>query len=376
MREIGILIGYEYKKILQRRSSWISLGTVLLLIVFGGIIGVMGDSYVDGKRIGNNYDLVQKERKELESFSGKRLDEELFQEVWEQENVSTLCMMIQWGIGSGTKIDGKNFYECRDWMLESNYQREKLSDGEIEFHKKEGEKIETPYLYGNMMGFERYFSMQGINGMFLAFALAICFAPMFAGEYTSHMDAFVLTARFGKNKLIAAKLLTGLSFAVFSGLLVSGISLLEIGIFYGLSGWNLPVQVSTVGFYFSLPINLLEMLGITTGCSIMALCMTVFFVMFCSVKMKSPFGVIILSFIFIFLPEPLLLIVAEKRLLFMLVNSMPVSMMEARAPMADQLFTIGNQYLYFYQLIPAVYLFLMIGLAFWSYRSFRNRALV
>ncbi|MCI8484119.1 MAG: hypothetical protein HFH41_07245 [Lachnospiraceae bacterium] len=376
MREIGILIGYEYKKILQRRSSWISLGVVLILVIFGGIAGVIGDYYMDGKRIGSNYDLVRQERKELESLTGRRLDEKLFPEVQEELNVSVLCMMIQREIGSRVKIDGENFYKCREKMLASNYQREKLSAGEIEFHKKEEKKIETPYLYGNMMGFERYFSIQSVNGICLSFALAICFAPMFAGEYASRMDAFVLTTRFGKNKLIAAKFLTGLSFAVFSELLVLGISLLEIGIFYGLSGWNLPIQVSTTGFYFSLPINLLEMLGITAGCSIMALCMTVFFVMFCSVKIKSSFGVIILNFIFIFLPEPLLLMVAEKRWLFMLVNSMPASMMEARAPMADQLFTMGNRHFYFYQLIPVVYLFLMAGLAWRTYRSFHDRVIV
>ncbi len=186
------------------------------------------------------------------------------------------------------------------------------------------------------------------------------------------MDGLVLSSRYGKNKLIYAKLLTGISFAFFSSVILSGILLLEIQAIYGLGDWNLPIQVSLTGCYLSLPVNLLEFLGIITGCCVISTCMTSMFVLFCSVNMKSPFGVIIVSFAFIFVPVVLIYAVNGHRLLFMIINSMPSSMVFPGSVAAHQLISVGNHYFYFFQWVPAVYLCLMGLLSWWIFRSFRN----
>ncbi len=50
MREIMYLTGYEYKKIFQKRSTWIALALVALWTVFSGISGIIGDYYVEGEK--------------------------------------------------------------------------------------------------------------------------------------------------------------------------------------------------------------------------------------------------------------------------------------------------------------------------------------
>ena len=54
------------------------------------------------------------------------------------------------------------------------------------------------------------------NGLsfYTCFALVICLSGMFAGEVSSRMEAVVLSTRYGKNKLLAAKLLVGMSLAL------------------------------------------------------------------------------------------------------------------------------------------------------------------
>ena len=48
MRELLNLTGYEYKKIFQKRSTWIALGAVLLWVLFAGIGGTLGEYYIEG----------------------------------------------------------------------------------------------------------------------------------------------------------------------------------------------------------------------------------------------------------------------------------------------------------------------------------------
>ncbi len=420
MRELWDLTGYEYKKIFLKRSTWIALGVVLLWVLFSGVSGAAGNYYIDGEKVDSHYHIVKQEREALESLEIKELNQEFFQkgredlaefsdnqaglrdnwenaenkaglrdnwenaenkaEYWKKyykayapyHNLDTLLAMMGNHNIDTEEVDGTNFYEFRSRMMENIFQKEKLSQGEIAFHKKENEKIKTPYAYGNMLGFDNYFRMQTPNFIFLAFAVAIILAPVFAGEHTSRMDALALSSRYGKNKLIWAKLLAGISFTVFAALGFSVIFLLEIQAVYGLSGWNLPIQVCVEGFYLNLPVNLLGFLGITAGCCILAACMTAMIVMFCSAKMKTPFGVIIVCFVFIFAPVFLINMVGDSRFLYMLVCSFPTSMYYPRGVAAHQLLCVGNHYFYFFQWVPVLYLILTAGLAAWSYRSFKN----
>ncbi len=409
MREVFTLAGYEYQKIFKRRSTWIALFLVLLWTLFSVFGVVFGDFYMEGEKVASHYQMAQMEREALEHLEIKELNQKFFQkqkedlkafskeyrgllfgekapgrraEGWKKyyeyyapyDNLGTLLAMMDNQIG-GIEMEEageKDFYQYRDIMLEKVFEGEKLSDGEIDFHRKENEKIKTPYAYGNMIGYDNVFRMITPNCIFLAFAAAIILAPMFAGEYTSNMDALVLSSRFGKNRLIIAKLLTGISFGLFSSLCFLGIFLLEIQTIYGLSGWNLPVQVCVSGIYLTLPITLLELLGIAVGCCTIAICMTAVAVMFCSARMKSPFGVVIVSFAFISAPIFLVSMVADYRILFMIVNSLPTSMMYPAGAASHQLVSVGNHYFYFFQWVPVVYLCLMTGLSWWSYRIFRN----
>lgn len=243
----------------------------------------------------------------------------------------------------------------------------------IDFHEKENKQVETPFSYGNMMGFERYFSLQYTMDLIFAFVAVVCIAPLFAGEYTSGMDQMILSARYGKNKVIQAKLLTGISFALMLTLSVFGLTLMEIGMIYGFDGWNLPVQVITEGFCLSLPINMLQMLAISLMCRVFASCMIIAVVMFLSVKMKTPFGVIILAFLFIFVPMVLNNMVPIDSIWYMFVKGTPTAMMMSWVGVSNGMIQIGKCCLYFFQAMPVVYTCLMAVLFVWIYHSFRRR---
>ena len=409
MAKIVYLAGYEYRKILKRRSTWIALAVVLAWVLFGGFAGIYGNYYMEGEKVATHFQMVEMEREALGDLVIKKLDQGFFEK--KKTDMETIvkdkeaALYSEGAEGSRAsrwkeyyrayapygklydllgllencidgieidQVDGENFYSFRDQALDGIYGGERLSHGEIEFHKREDGKVPKPYAYGNMAGYEWYLQMLSPTCIILAFAIAIILAPMFAGEYSSHMDALALSCRYGKNKLIWAKVITGISFAAFSTLFFAALSLLEVQVIYGLDGWDLPVQASILGFFLILPINFLGLAAVATGCCLAAACMVAMVVMFCSAKMKTPFGVIIVSFIFIFAPIYLIYMVAGHRVLFMVVNSLPTSMMFVGSMAAPQLLAVGGRHLYFFQWVPPVYLVLIAGLALWSFRTFQR----
>ncbi len=337
MKELLSLIGYEYKKIGKRRFVWAALATVLAGALVWGL--PRGDAEI------------------------------------EEKGVASQCYMLLEGMLGKVDyqgMDDADFYHAHAQMLEGLYQSEKLSSGEIAFHRQELSQVEKPFFRGGILGFEKYFSMQGALGLAIAFVVAICLAPIFSNEYASHMDALILTSRYGKNKAILAKLLTGFTLAVGITVLCLGAVLLELSASYGFHGWDLPVQACRTGFPSSIPIHMLQMLGISVGCAVSASCLVAAVVMFCSAKIKSSFRVIIVSMIFILLPELLIYTVYEKRPWFMFMNSMPASMMYPGGLISCRLFSIGGHYLYFFQAVPVAYLFFMVVFGVWGHYCFRN----
>lgn len=401
MKEVLTLAGYEYKKIFQRKVSLIALGAVLVLTLFSGAAMLLGQVYVEGEIVESHGEQLKDQRQAVEELAGIPIDDKLLGEAelaygnimsedfcmdtgegWEVYKASiypysfiqNMSEEIKKDYGSTKQtITGEEFYRLREAYMEQMYEREKLSLGEIAKHTSEMKKLDTPVTYGWTNGYQRYNQLVFMDGMFLAFAVAICIAPLFAGEYTSHVDQLMLTSKYGKNKAISAKLLTGFSFAFLAAFVMNLLLLLEIGILYGLENWNLPIQSITDGFFLSVPINLLTMTVIVVVYQTLATCMIGAVVIFCSQKMKSPFGVIIVASLLIFVPLFLMAVPSDMRFFYLLIRFLPNGVMEGHMIFDDLLFQIGNGYFYIYQVVPIVWIILMTGMGILVYKGFQKR---
>lgn len=90
---------------------------------------------------------------------------------------------------------------------------------------------------------------------FFAFAMvAVCIAltPVFSGEYQDRTDAVLLSSRYGRSKLVAAKIVAALAFATayfaLATLIIMGAALA----FFGAEGGDLPVQVLSLSIPYDL----------------------------------------------------------------------------------------------------------------------------
>lgn len=79
MAGIVYLAGYEYRKIFQRRSTWIALAVVLAWVLFGGFAGIYGNYYMEGEKVATHFQMVEMEREALGDLAIKKLDQGFFE---------------------------------------------------------------------------------------------------------------------------------------------------------------------------------------------------------------------------------------------------------------------------------------------------------
>ena len=83
-------------------------------------------------------------------------------------------------------------------------------------------------------------------------AVCIALTPVFSGEYQDRTDAVLLSSRYGRSKLVAAKIVAALAFATayfaLATLIIMGAALA----FFGAEGGDLPVQVLSLSIPYDL----------------------------------------------------------------------------------------------------------------------------
>jgi len=114
------------------------------------------------------------------------------------------------------------------------------------------EKVDKPYYYDYYNGWLEFCTgFSRFAAIILGAVIIILLSPVFSQEYSSNMDNLVLTAKYGKNKLITAKVLS--AFALTTALYLSFAALNSVlyAAVYGLRGYNCNIQIH--GDYFESP---------------------------------------------------------------------------------------------------------------------------
>lgn len=128
------------------------------------------------------------------------------------------------------------------------------SDSERAFWTAKQAEMTHPLSYGYAGGWSNIIDCIA----FVSFAiLAVCvaLAPVFAGEYADRTDSVLLSSRYGRTRLLTAKILASLLFAAgyfaLCALIICGVSLAA----YGAGGADLPVQVLAMGSPYDITVS-------------------------------------------------------------------------------------------------------------------------
>lgn len=197
--------------------------------------------------------------------------------------------------------DGESFYQTMEGKIQTllNNPSRTLSNEQKEYWGSMADKVKTPLQYGYYEGWEIIISSFELL-MFALLAICIVIAPVFSGEYQAGTDAVILSAKYGKTKLITAKIAASLLFGTVAFILhivvACGLPLAA----FGADGWNLPLQIANTTIPY--PFTFLQAVLINIGIIYLVLLAMVGLTLLLSAQMKSPYLVLVILVPVLFIP--------------------------------------------------------------------------
>ena len=390
------LMGYEFKKMFRRKSCMICTLVILPILLTAGLLMIMGNMDVDGEFVCTRYEYAKMERKIGESMNGMTITEERLLEAkreWQEysqlkitadnyleirEKYMEARLLID--IASDEYVsanlkEGAGFYELWQNKLKTSWETLELSDTQIAYLTEKMEGQEEPWAYAYNAAYERFTALQMTIILFVCIIMVICLAPMFGEEYSSRVDALMLSSKYGRSKVFLAKILTGLVFA-FSVTVLGFLAVwIEQGIIYGFGDASAPMQVIYQMRQYEYPypftsggVLFLMIAGGTIGILFFAAMIMVF-----SACMKTAFGPAVAGLMLCFLPMfDGLIPIGTWPLLDMISRFVPGIFASFRRLLEVSVLQAGNWCFQTYQYMPVVYLLLAGIFLLFSARRFLN----
>ena len=335
------MIKYEWKKIWKSRLAQLSIigcGLFLVFCVWSSIMQISatnengenfsGMSAVEVmKDTQKNIELTQKNVDEIvrqylkytsdpntnsESETHQYLSEEVYRTFYlPNRDLLSLITNVYREPGSGSSMRevleenvGKDFREAQikrdNTYIDLKKEQGRLTSSEANYWKEKTGNLQE-YQYGYHKGWSMILDTLTWP-VLIMMIICIGIAPIFAGEYQSKCDSLILCMKYGKSKLIFAKIVSGWLYAtcVYWGITLIYSSVYMI--FLGTQGADLPIQLKypamSVGYNLTMgeAVVIALLLGYFFTLGIMGI------TLFMSALLKNTYAVIIVAFLLIIIP--------------------------------------------------------------------------
>lgn len=335
------MIKYEWKKIWKSKLAQLSIigcGLFLVFCVWSSIMQISatnengenfsGMSAVEVmKDTQKNIELTQKNVDEIvrqylkytsdpntnsESETHQYLSEEVYRTFYlPNRDLLSLITNVYREPGSGSSMKevleenvGKDFREAQikrdNTYIDLKKEQGRLTSSEANYWKEKTGNLQE-YQYGYHKGWSMILDTLTWP-VLIMMIICIGIAPIFAGEYQSKCDSLILCMKYGKSKLIFAKIVSGWLYAtcVYWGITLIYSSVYMI--FLGTQGADLPIQLKypamSVGYNLTMgeAVVIALLLGYFFTLGIMGI------TLFMSALLKNTYAVIIVAFLLIIIP--------------------------------------------------------------------------
>lgn len=260
------LIIFEFRKIMIPRV-WISIAGSLAIAIFYFV-----SFYPSGT---NSLLVVNKERPEvIAAHTGPiqpdlalkyapRLKEEYAEDSVgsKEEKMTRILEQNYAAYAKGMDLFNKNLTALREQkaLLEKQDQESYLlRDVTKKLSMLEGIQPPGFYVTKDWGSLYRFFSIPGVGNMLIGFILVFALAPLYSGETNYRMDSLILSSKYGRLKIVAAKLLAGFIVTVSFVTLFYGICILFSCLPFGFVGWNAPLN----SYFSGSPYDLTQLQGL------------------------------------------------------------------------------------------------------------------
>ena len=336
-----MLIKYEFLKILRKKSTLIVMAASLILTAFLFGLPIMQYQTYNQDGVIKGADGIAYEKEQYSNLSVSLSEEYITETILEVQqlfedsdnvgydgNEQFLIGDAYWyniaprekllnmiaknydnpnessGYHKFTDLDvtnGANFYQAMTSKIETllNTSSRELSNEQKEFWSSMANKVDIPLQYGYYESWEIMISSFELL-IFAILAICIVIAPVFSGEYQAGTDAIILSGKYGKTRLITAKIVSSLLFGILAFTLhivvACGLPLVA----FSVDGWNLPVQIANTTIPY--PFTFLQATLVSIGIIYLILLAMIGLTLFLSSKMKTPYLVLIILVPVLFIP--------------------------------------------------------------------------
>lgn len=377
---------YEMKKILIRKSTWITFGVFTAVTIF--LMGVVffGSTYIEGEFLETHAEGFSVEKENGKRLSGRKVDEELLKEVQEayqsigdekdkgymlteeyQMNIRQYSQVYSFirelsryaGINPLTASE-EEFYQARIRFLKEQREYYHLTEEEQKYWQEKEEKVEKPFIFQYGMAYADLVDMSGLYMICLTvtFMLAICLSSVFMEEHERRTDQMLLSSHMGRGHLYFAKILVGSLFSFAAGFFFFLLLLAENFIAYGTEGFTAAIQLFMPAY--SYPMSIGDAFFILSGILLLSCVLTGIFTMVLSELIHSKVGTMAIIIVILFAAR-LIPVPADYRILSQLWNYIPINLIYTEAGFTDtRLVSLFGIQLTSWQFGPILYIGLSI----------------
>lgn len=400
------IVGFEFKKIVLKKSIIITILMALALTAVSFVILIFGNFYRNGEVFETQLEAIQKDRAYARSLAGRPINSELLLEASEAyqkipltanyyieteeyelyvrkySSIGNLMRPVYSSpsiffeftdIQNLTKEQADAFYTIRSKKLTDSVNSLQRNQKSKDTLLLLDEGIKKPFIFDYTDGYTKFFSMMYTVGILISFVLAICLSPIFAAEYTGRTDQLILSSKNGKKQLIYAKLFVGLSLSVVLSTIFTALTYVGSMLIYGSDGANASFQLLVPMCLY--PLNMGQFAFIFFASTLFANILIASITMLISARLKSSFAVIIFVFLVIIVP---LFINASDSNVFLhnLVSLFPTNMMTVWNLSSPLLYEIFGLSIEPYIFMPIFAALLSIVLVPFAFKGFKNHQVV
>lgn len=352
MKQFSRLVYFEWKKIWKRKSTWITLGILIIFYLVMEGFYFYGSTYIEGEFLETNVEGTKIDVENGRRLSGRKIDDTLLQEMQEayaqfagetdkkymlteayQKTArpysilyNTLYYMLWESDINLLTVTEKQLYEARTASLSEKWDAYKLTDSEKEYWRKKEDQLTKPFTYQYAEGYAYLLSMSGVYRICLlvSFLIAICISAVFTEEHGRKTDQLILCSKLGRRQIYYAKVVAGSLYSLFATAILFLLAMICAFSMYGADGFSASIQ--TVAAFYSETFTVGQVVLIMTGILFLASILTSVFTMALSEITNSNIAAMSVVIAGIFLAR-LIEIPYQYRLLSQVWNFIPINLL-------------------------------------------------
>ena len=397
------LTGYEFKKILCRKRTVITLTLVVLLgalSVFGTIVGNYYYTDENGNEVAiSRYDDDMIDRQYGEELSGHVIDADFIMEAVEayrqvplnenswytntkeyqnfarkySEIYGIVCRIFDLdieGFQNLTREQAEQFDKVRRENREYVIENSVISENMRKYWQKCLDESPETLIYEYSGGYDRFVTIMYTTAIMAGAAIAIILSGIFSEEYTSGADGLILSSKHGKGLVIGAKLFAAFTVSAVMIILLTAISYAEATIVWGSNGAD--GQLAVMGNIFPYPITIGQSALLYSLCILAACLLFAAITVMLSALFKTPFNTIIIMAILLIVPMFISVPGEAPIWMFCLENLLPTNMMAFWGAMHDFQYEIFGLIIPPYVFIPIFAVLVSCVCVYFAYRAFQK----